>query len=347
MEQVSYTNPVWDGYFADPFVMKHDGEYWAYGTGSAAPDGREFPVLRSKDLVHWSYAGGALVPLSRRVRREYWAPEVAYRNGTFYLYYSTGLLYYSGPNGEHEKHHLRVATSQHPAGPFHDAGKVLFPNEEFTIDAHPFRDPADGQWYLFFAKDFFDKRIGTGLAVVPLADDMMTPIGEPRECIRPTADWQIFAHDHPHCKGSAWHTVEGPFVVYRRGLYYCLYSGGCWETPHYGVGYGVAKHPLGPWCDDWNYEGPAVLRGVPGRVHGPGHNSVVTGPDGKTQFIVYHAWDAAHTARRMCIDPLIWTPDGPRCAGPTWEAQTVRVPSRRPEKRPAAPLSSRIVWQPS
>jgi len=52
-------------------------------------------------------------------------------------------------------------------------------------------------------------------------------------------------------------------------------------------------------------------------VIGPGHNSVTVAPDGRTQVLVYHAWDANRTARRMCIDPLAWTADGPRCDGPS------------------------------
>jgi GH43 family beta-xylosidase len=105
----------------------------------------------------------------------------------------------------------------------------------------------------------------------------------------------------------------------RQGLYYCFYSGGCWETADYGVGFAVATHPLGPWADDWARHGPVVLKGIPGKVLGPGHNSVVRGPDGVTDFIVYHAWDPERTARRMCIDPLEFSPQGPRCDGPSSE----------------------------
>ena len=36
------------------------------------------------------------------------------------------------------------------------------------------------------------------------------------------------------------------------------------------------------------------------------------GPDGN-DYIVYHAWDVKMTARRMFIDRLVWTNDGPRC----------------------------------
>lgn len=306
-----YKNPVWSGYLADPFVLRYSGMYYAYGTGSdegsgRQPDGRAFPVLSSPDLVNWTHLGGALVPFSTEKTVAYWAPEVAERDGKFYLYYAA--------DGR-----LRVAVSERPEGPFVDAGRDLFPDEPFTIDASPFRDPRDGKWYLFFAKDFFDERVGTGTAVVPLADDMMTPLAPPTPVVRASSDWHIYERnrDWYNKTWDAWHTVEGPFVLERKGRYYCLYSGGSWQTPDYGVSYAVADHPLGPYRDEWSAAGPAVLRGIPGVVLGPGHNSVVVGPDNVTQYVVYHAWDPQKTARRMCIDPLVWTEEGPRCAGPT------------------------------
>ncbi|HVJ16429.1 MAG TPA: family 43 glycosylhydrolase, partial [Polyangiaceae bacterium] len=118
-----------------------------------------------------------------------------------------------------------------------------------------------------------------------------------------------------------WHTLEGPSVYRHAGRYYCLYSGGRWETDTYGVDYGVATHVLGPYSDEGNERGPRVLATVPGRVLGPGHNSIVVGPDGVTPYIVYHAWDPALTARRMCIDRLDFTRDGPRSPGPTFTPQ--------------------------
>ena len=314
---MTYTNPVWSGYLADPFVLKWKGEYYAYGTGGPpAPgkqaDGNIFPVLHSSDFARWQWIAGALRPLSAPAASAYWAPEVAERDGTFYLYYSA-----AGGGGD-EGHRLRAAVADRPEGPFTDAG-VLLPDEGFSIDAHPFRDPKDGQWYLFFAKDFFDERVGTGTAVVPLQDDMIMPAAPPVTVLRASLDWQIYQRNRTLYgrQWDAWHTVEGPCVVEHDGLYYCLYSGGAWHSENYGVGYGVAEHPLGPYRDEWSREGPSVLRGIPGKVLGPGHNSVVLGPDDRTEFLVYHAWDAARTARRMCIDPLLWTPEGPRCAGPT------------------------------
>lgn len=319
----TYSNPVWPGYMADPFVLRHDGVYYAYGTGSSAGDvlknGRVFQLLRSTDLAQWDDLGGALEPLPNGANAAYWAPEVAFRDGVFYMYYST-------PTDE-GTHRLRLATSTNPEGPFLDSGEWLMPDEGFSIDASPFCDPKDGQWYLFFAKDFFDGFVGTGTAVVRLGDDMK-PLGAVSTVIRGSQEWHIYERNRAMYdqKFDAWHTVEGPFVVERDGLYYCLYSGGAWTTAGYGVGYGVAEHPLGPWRDEWAHESASVLQGTT-QVVGPGHNSVVVGPDGHTPFVVYHAWDVDKTARRLCIDPLQWTDDDrPQCVGPSNEPRLLFDP---------------------
>src|SRR5690606_30142216 len=131
-------------------------------------------------------------------------------------------------------------------------------------------------------RDFFDKRVGTGTAVAPLRDDMLGLADEPRTVLRATHDWQVYERNRTIYGKTwdAWHTVEGPFVLHHEGRYYCLYSGGSWRSKDYGVGFGVADHPLGPFTDDWAQHGPTVLRGIPDKVLGPGHCSVTTAPDG-------------------------------------------------------------------
>lgn len=95
----------------------------------------------------------------------------------------------------------------------------------------------------------------------------------------------------------------------------------------YGVDFATADAPLGPWLHD-AVEAPRVLHTDPGRVVGPGHNSVValpadgsqgSGTGGGRDIIVYHAWNSDHTERTMRLDPLRWTTDGPRVDGPTTE----------------------------
>ena len=336
-EKRTYTNPVYKGYFADPFVWEYQGVYYAIGTGAAEAEGqvdeiadavradrstdevRVFPLLRSDDFLTWHFAGNALLRPDPALGDNFWAPEVAYCDGKFYLYYSVGH--------EDKNHQLRVATSDRPLGPYQDVGSLLDPSDcPFAIDPHPFCDD-DGQWYLFYARDFLDSegrvRAGTALMVDRL-QGMTKLAGEGKVVLRARSNWQRFQANRSMYGGIYdWHTLEGPCVRQHAGRYYCFYSGGRWETENYGVDYGVADSVLGPYSDAGNEAGPRVLRSVPGRVLGPGHNCIILGPDGQTEYIVYHAWDTNMEARQMFLDKLIWMPDGPRCSGPTWTPQTI------------------------
>lgn len=153
---------------------------------------------------------------------------------------------------------------------------------------------------------------------------MMRLSGEGKVVLRARLDWQRFlANRLMYGEIFDWLTLEGPCVRKHKGRYYCFYSGGRWETENYGVDYGIADSVMGPYFETGNEAGPRVLKSIPGYVIGPGHNSIVLAPDGKTEYIVYHAWTKNMTARQMCLSKHIWTPEGPRCAGPSWTPQTI------------------------
>jgi arabinan endo-1,5-alpha-L-arabinosidase len=310
---LTYKNPVWEGYLADPHVLFTQGYYYAYGTGQTE-DGKQFPILKSRDFASWQFVGGAMEPLKDPALKEYWAPEVAEHNGKYYLYYAGDMK-------------MRVAVADSPQGPFKDTGTLLFPDLAFSIDGDPFYDPVSRQWYLFFAKDFFDQRPGTALAVVHLGEDMLSTRGPTHVVLRAFSDWQIYERNRPLYEKvwPAWHTVEGPYVVYRDGRYYCFYSGGNWQTPGYGVGCGISDTVTGPYTDPWSRDSASVLSTIPDKLIGPGHNSVILGPDNETYFIVYHSWNSQRTARQMCIDPIVWTPNGPKCHQPSRGTKTVQL----------------------
>jgi beta-xylosidase len=261
--------------------------------------------------VNWRPIGSALELLPPEYGNTYWAPEVAHAGGKFWIYYSVGR--------EDKAHHIRVAVSSRPEGPYRDTGNLITSpfTCPFAIDASPFQDE-DGEWYLFYARDFLDAaggvRAGTGLVMDRLLD-MSRLAGEERIVVRARHDWQRFLCDRIiYGARYDWHTIEGPCVVRREGQYWCLFSAGRWENETYGVDWAVADRIEGPWEYGGGREGARLLRTIPGETLGPGHNCIATGPDGG-DYIVYHAWDAAMTARRMFIDPLVWTAEGPRCGG--------------------------------
>jgi GH43 family beta-xylosidase len=336
MMSATYRNPVWPHSFPDPFVLKHRGEYWAYCTGFWH-DGRCFGILRSRDLVSWEPQAGAMQPLPGD-HPCYWAPEVTYDvgDGRFYLYYSVG---------NEERMEIRAAVADHPAGPFADSGRRLT-SEPFAIDAHVFA-AADGTRWLFYATDFLEhSHIGTGTVRDRLLDPF-TLAGDPRPVTLPRHDWHLYHPRRPEKGNVRWHTVEGPFVLERKGVLYQMLSGGNWQNPTYGVSYATARDVADP--AEWAQaaDGERVLpilrtvRGPAGDVIGPGHNSVVRGPDNRELFCVYHRWSDGESARVMAIDRLDWAGERMLILGPT------TTPQPAPSRPAAADLADPAVLLPT
>lgn len=308
-----FTNPVYPEYLADPFCWQHQGTYYAVGTGKrerelGATGDTAIPLVKSNDLQHWTAVGNALQVPDAEQGGKFWAPEVAFHDGLFYLYYH--------PNGSRKGFRIRVAVSADPEGPYVDTGVPLTNVEHnpFAIDAHPFQDD-DGAWYLFYATDFYDEDAQTFRGTALVVDKMlaMTQLeNSPQVVMR--AHWQWQCYERQRDKGGTvadWYTLEGPTVRKHAGRYYCFYSGGCFQDETYGVDYLVAGNVLGPWEEIGGAYGPQLMRTVPGEVRGPGHHSLVSSPDGTQDFAVYHAWNPEMTHRQMWIDPLLWTPQGP------------------------------------
>ena len=318
IDALTYTNPVFPKSFPDPFVLKFRDEYFAYCTGFAE-NGDVFGILRSRDLVSWDEVGGAMKPLLNSPPF-YWAPEVTYDNGKFYLYYSVG---------NETLMEIRVAVSDRPDGDFIDAGRRLT-QEDFAIDAHVFIDD-DGSRYLFYATDFLEHtHIGTG-TVVDRMIDWYTLAGEPRPVTRAKYDWQVYDPNRVEKGGVRWHTVEGPAVLKRKGVYYEMFSGGNWKNTTYGVSFASSREIDTPdeWCQFSDGENVLpILRTIPDTVVGPGHNSVVRGPNNRELYCVYHRW--TEHGRVMAIDRMDFVGSRIFVIGATHTAQPAPLaPSER------------------
>jgi beta-xylosidase len=297
----TYTNPVALN-LPDPFVIRHDGVYYAYGTN--AP-GEGYRVLSSPDLVHWQDRGFCFHKTDRSWGREnFWAPCVLEKDHSFYLFYSSmGKV---GPDGSRMSHRISVAKSDSPLGPFVDLKAPLLDIGKATIDAHAFIDD-DGRAYLYYALDCSENKISE-LYVVPLSDDLTQVTGSPVFCTRPDTPWE----------GDTWN--EAPFVFKHKNTYIMMYSARGFFDPLYSLGYATSKSPLGPFTKA--SENPILKKTQ--AVSGPGHNAVIASPDGKELFCAYHIHhklEGGHE-RDLAIDRMIITdmPDGSvrlRINGPT------------------------------
>jgi len=243
-------------FLGDPFILLHEGTYYAYGTSEEDGIG----VFISQDLLSWERVAGNRLALNKQDSwgdRWFWAPEVYFVNGTFYMYYSAD-------------EHICVATSDSPLGPFKQIQKQPMIAGEKCIDNSLFIDQ-DGKPYLFF--DRFND--GLNIWVAELEDDLMTLRMETlKKCINVSQEWE-----------EVWPRVnEGPYVMLHDGVYYMTYSANSYESPFYGIGYATADQVTGPWT---KHAGNPILQ-KPGELVGVGHSAMFTDKEGNLR-IVFHS----------------------------------------------------------
>ena len=107
---------------------------------------------------------------------------------------------------------------------------------------------------------------------------------------------------------------EAPYVFYRNGVYYFMWSVDDTGSPNYHVAYGTSDSPLGPVKVA---QDPIVAIQNPDKeIYGPAHNSVVQKPGTDEWYIVYHRINKHFidkepgVHREVCIDRLEFNEDG-------------------------------------
>jgi arabinan endo-1,5-alpha-L-arabinosidase len=298
-----HANPVLDADFPDPAVLKApDGFYYAYATQTER-DGRwiNLQVARSKTLRDWEYLGDALParPGWASKTQDFWAPDVQYAAGRYFLYYSAkpDAALSDGKSGLC----LAVATSDKPEGPFTDMGKPLQCGDTFVnIDPMAFDDPATGKRLLYWGSGF------QPIKVQELAADRMSFAAGSK----PTNLVPAIKSDDPN---EYQKLVEGAWVVRRGGYYYLFYSGDncCGPKAHYAVMVARSRSATGPFETAPN----KVILQMDAKWIAPGHNSVATDEKGQ-DWMLYHAVDVdrrrtrpadeVNTRRVMLVDRIEW-----------------------------------------
>lgn len=277
----TYSNPVGETpiRMGDPFVIQHDGRYYLFGT-NAPNDG--FKCWESTDLVHWTEKGWAYRETDDSwAQSHYWAPEVEYYRGKFYMTYSA-----MNKTGDPPRLLIALAVSDRPEGPYRDLYAPWCDFGYSAIDGHIFVDQDDSP-YLYFSRNGSQDGYSFGILYgVALAVDLSQPIGEPVKLMEADQPWEKVRYAENRCN-------EGAFTLKHDGRYYMTYSANHTGFPHYGIGYATADKPLGPWTKA--EENPIAATTLDIGVSGPGHSCLTHSPDGTEIFIVYHTHaDAAN-----------------------------------------------------
>ena len=315
-----YVNPVLDGDFPDPAVIRApDGFYYAYATQTLLEGcWINIQVARSRDLISWDHLGDALPqkPSWAGETQDFWAPYVLQDGDRYIMYYS------ATPDVCHEPqrgHCLAVATSTSPAGPFIDMGMPLLLGMGFEyIDPMAFDDPATGKRLLYWGSGF------QPIKVQELAEDRISfaPESQPVDLV-----W-------PNPTGAFPRLVEAAWVIRHDEFYYLFYSGDncCGPDAEYGVMVARSRDAAGP------FETLEEAKGVPHslmlfkseRWLAPGHNCIVTDEAGDN-WIIYHAIDVDRPRQRqedeinsrriLLMDRIQWKDGWPHVGTPSDDPQ--------------------------
>ncbi|WP_431292612.1 glycoside hydrolase family 43 protein [Pedobacter sp. P26] len=181
--------------------------------------------------------------------RQLWAPDAAYKNGTYYLYFPV--------KDKNDVFRIGVATSKDPAGPFKAAKEPI--EGSFSIDPAVFTD-TDGSSYMYFggiwggqlqrwkdgkydpngSKTDSEKENEPALTakVVKLSKDMTTFDGKVKDVV--ILDQQgkpLLTKDHDR------RFFEGAWMHKYNGKYYFTYSTG---DTHF-LASAISDNPWGPF----------------------------------------------------------------------------------------------------
>jgi arabinan endo-1,5-alpha-L-arabinosidase len=337
----TYVNPVSKDFadtFADPSVIRgKDGWWWSYGTSDPLREGEgtahRIPMAKSRDLVHWTYAGDAFsdatVPTWAESDTGLWAPDIRYVDGEYRMYY---VVTQTTVTPDRDDNAIGMATAPTPHGPWADSGApVVGPRPGggggylWTFDPSVVSDRDGSQW-LFYGSYY------GGVFVQPLNDAGNATTG-------------------PATMVAIDNKFEGAYVV-RHGPYWYLFAStaNCCAGPTtgYSVQVGRSLDLAGPYVDAQGTPllasragGTPVLTQNGNRWVGSGHNAIATDVAGQ-DFVVYHAIDrddpyldgtSGINERPMLIDRLDWVDGWP-------VVRAGRGPSDTPQPAPVTASDS-------
>ncbi|TDH27345.1 alpha-N-arabinofuranosidase [Segetibacter sp. 3557_3] len=234
--------------------------------------------------------------------RQLWAPDAAYKNGKYYLYFPV--------KDKKDEFKIGVATSNSPTGPFKPEAQPIAGS--FSIDPAVFTD-SDGNSYMYFGgiwggqlqkwqsgkfdstygQEPADDKVALSPKVAKLRKDMLGFEGAVKDVQIVDKDGKPFmAGNHEK------RFFEASYMHKYNGKYYFSYSTG---DTHF-IAYAIGDNPLGPFT----YQG-VILNPVQGWTN---HHSIIE-MNGKS-YIFYHDTQLSGKThlRNVKVTELKYNPDG-------------------------------------
>jgi GH43 family beta-xylosidase len=233
-----------------------------------------------------------------------WAPEIHRIDGKWYVYFTAGR---SDDIWAIRLYVLENTSADPMQGRWVEKGQLKTAFESFSLDATTFEHR--GQRYLVWTQRPLEpKGAGTDIYIARMKNPW-TIAGPQVSISSPTLEWET----------RGYKVNEAPAVIVRNGRVFITYSASATDA-NYCMG--LLSAPADAElvnAKSWTKSPrPVFATSEKNRQYGPGHNTFLLAPDGKTDLILYHARNYAKIDgnplndpnRHTRVQPFKWAPDG-------------------------------------
>jgi GH43 family beta-xylosidase len=277
----TFTNPLLPS-GADPFSFYKDGYYYYTHT-----TGKNLTLWKTKDLSQLKTAESKVVwtpPQGTNYSKELWAPQIHFINGKWYFYVAAD----DGNNVNHRMYVLENASPDPMQGEWAFKGKVADDTDKWAIDGDVFEH--QGKLYMIWSGWEGDKNIEQNIYIAQMKNPW-TIEGKRSKISNSDYDWEKIGDLTNDPTTTHVNVNEGPQFLKHDDKIFIIYSAsGCW-TDFYALGMltcNVNEDIMNP--KNWQKTSQPVFKQSPeNSVYAPGHNSFFKSPNGKEDWLLYHA----------------------------------------------------------
>ena len=287
----------------DPWVVWWKGYYY-YSNSS----GENLTLRKTVDITDLRNAEKKVVWIPEAGHpwsKDLWAPELHRWADKWYIYFAAD----GGENSSHRIYAVENDSDDPTQGTWTLKGKVSDPTDRWAIDATVFE--LGDEHYMVWSGWQSVKDGEQDLFIAHMSNPWT--IDSPRILIsKPTYAWER----HGDLPGRHVSVNEGPeALIHGDSVFLTFSASGCW-TDFYSLGVLQASSTsdlLNP--DSWTkFDHPFLSTDAEAKAFGPGHNGFFKSPDGKEDWIIYHAnpapGEGCGNFRSPRIQRFTWNPDG-------------------------------------
>ena len=309
----------------DPYSFYKDGYYYYTHTMAS-----RIVLWKTKSLADLKTAEKKTIftpPAGTFYSKQLWAPEVMFLQGKWYAYFAAD----NGSNDHHRLYVLENASADPMQGEWVLKGKIADPDDKWAIDGDVF--VFKNSLYMVWSGWPGDTNGEQDIYIAKLKNPW-TIDGYRLRISRPDYTWEKYGDlknpsDPPHLDVN-----EGPQALIHGNDLFIVYSASaCW-TDTYALGL-LRFTGEGSLLDEkkWTKSPKPVFKQSPeNSVFATGHNSFFKSPNGKEDWILYHANalpdQGCGNTRAPRAQPFTWNADGsPDFGEPVKDGVPIPVPA--------------------